>query len=98
FPAAAPRVVALWADATAGVPPLPASLWSTLGESLPTVDAPWQRIGVAVLPGPVLTGVPQVATFTYIWPAEVAAARQIAIVALVTSEDDRLEPAEDVRL
>lgn len=98
FPATALRLVALWADATNGPPPLPADFWAGYGAAGPLgpVAAPWHLIGdTRSDPGPapsVQPGYPRVHTFHADWPETPDGMRTLGILLLVSSAEDVLAP------
>jgi photosystem II stability/assembly factor-like uncharacterized protein len=98
FPASNVRIVALWADASGGPPPLPADFWTKFAAGpLDASLGSWKLIGdlppAGAPPPPPLVvspGYPRVHTFDVTWPNEIGAMRKIGLLLLVSSPDDAL--------
>jgi hypothetical protein len=98
-PASNVRVVALWADATAGLPLLPADFWATTfpagaGCGALTAGSGWNFVDPAnpcrVIPV-VNPALPEVVAFD--WNVPLGAADHSCMLAIIDSADDPLDPA-----
>ncbi len=98
FPATDVRLVALWADAANGPPPLPADFWTKFAAAgvIDPALGSWTLIGDSRSSAGAITvqpGYPRVHTFGVDWPDGLDDLRRIGIVLLVSSAEDPLAQA-----
>jgi hypothetical protein len=91
------RVVCMWADASAGVPPLPDDFWTTFHAGAVAASAgAWTLVHDSLRPDAVAVvaeiapGRPVVQRLPVTWPNDVATRRRIGILLLVESAEDQL--------
>jgi hypothetical protein len=95
FPATAPRIACLWADASAGPPALPPEFWSGFhAGALAATVGDWTLVhdtrADATVVRDVRPGYPVVKQLEVTWPGDIADHRRVGIVVLVESTEDPL--------
>lgn len=97
IPATGVRVVALWADVTAGIPPLPPLFWfeHAEGGALDAAQGDWNLIGDHTITDPGATGadrvtpdMPRVHRFDVNFPAEVGDMTSVGLLVVLDSTED----------
>ena len=96
FPATAPRIACLWADASAGPPRLPDDFWTTFhaGALAGTVGS-WNvihdtRADAAGAVRNVAPSYPVVSRFAVAWPNDISSHRRVGILVLAECAEDPL--------
>jgi hypothetical protein len=98
FDATAVRVVCLWADASAGPPPLPADFWTRFrAKTFGGLDPSWTLIADTTLTDPaaknrdrVPPGYPRNLRLPVNWPADIATRRRVGILLLAECAENQL--------
>jgi hypothetical protein len=92
-----PRVMVLWADVSAGIPPLPADFFTTLrAGALSDPEGDWHVVHDTLRPNvvPVVAsaepGRPVVQQLPFAWPADIATHRRVGLLLLVECDEDHL--------
>jgi photosystem II stability/assembly factor-like uncharacterized protein len=96
FPATAVRVVCLWADASAGPPPLADDFWTRFhAKTLDGLAGAWTLIGDATIADPAGKGrdtlppaYPRVQRFAVHWADDIVSRACVGILAMVESAED----------
>jgi photosystem II stability/assembly factor-like uncharacterized protein len=97
FSGTAVRIVCLWADASAGPPPLAGDFWTRLrAKTLDGLAGPWTLIGDTTIADPagkgrdtVPPGYPRVQRFAVHWADDIVNHARIGIVAIVECAEDQ---------
>ena len=96
FKATAPRIACLWADASAGPPPLPPEFWTDFqAGALGATVGSWTLVHDTRTDAPgsvrdVLPGYPVVKPLDVTWPPDISTHRRVGILVLVESAEDPL--------
>ena len=100
FQATSPRIACLWADASAGPPPLPADFWTTFRAGpLAAALGSWNLVhdtradAAGTVPN-IRPGYPVVQALKVTWPGDIATHRRIGILVLAECDEDQLAPTQ----
>ncbi|HUZ00757.1 MAG TPA: hypothetical protein VMU89_10430 [Thermomicrobiaceae bacterium] len=91
-PALNVKVRVFFADASLGLPPLPAGFWTNFPNNVLPAASPWQAIGPHKVVPLLESGRPEVVGFE--WPVPATAAGHTCLLAIMTADNDPIATTE----